>query len=49
MLQHGATTLYADPGKIAREIGWKAKITNVDEIVASAWAWFKANPKGYAK
>lgn len=41
-------TLYADPGKIAREIGWKAKITNVDEIVASAWAWFKANPKGYA-
>jgi len=42
-------TLYADPGKIAREIGWKAKITNVDEIVASAWAWFKANPKGYAK
>jgi UDP-glucose 4-epimerase len=40
--------LYADPRKIQSELGWKAKITGVDEIVGSAWAWFKANPKGYA-
>jgi UDP-glucose 4-epimerase len=41
--------LYADPRKIASELGWKAKITNPDEIVSSAWNWFKAHPHGYGR
>lgn len=39
--------LLADPSKIARELGWKASITRVDDMVASAWGWFRANPNGY--
>ena len=39
--------LFASPEKITREIGWKAKITDLDQIVASAWNWFKAHPHGY--
>jgi len=41
-------TLYADAGKIARELGWKAQITDLDEIVRSAWRWYEAHPRGYA-
>ncbi|QDU72318.1 UDP-glucose 4-epimerase GalE [Mucisphaera calidilacus] len=39
--------LYADPSKIERELGWKAKITDVNEMIASAWTWFKDHPDGY--
>ncbi len=39
--------LFADAGKIAGDLGWKAKITDLNEIVASAWRWFQANPNGY--
>ena len=39
--------LYADPRKIKSELGWSAKITDVDQIVSSAWAWFQKNPRGY--
>lgn len=41
-------TLYADAGKIARELGWKAGITDLDEIVRSAWKWYEGHPRGYA-
>ncbi|MFO0872827.1 MAG: UDP-glucose 4-epimerase GalE [Phycisphaerales bacterium] len=41
--------LYADAGRIRGELGWMAKITDLDEIVASAWRWRKANPDGYAE
>lgn len=40
--------LLADPSKIDRELGWRASIRKVDDMVASAWAWFRANPDGYA-
>jgi len=40
-------TLYADPGKIRRELQWSAQITDLDEIIASAWAWMQAHPRGY--
>lgn len=40
-------TLFADASKIKRELGWSAKITSIDEIVATAWRWFEKNPKGY--
>ena len=40
-------SLYADPSKIKRELQWTAKHTNLDDIIASAWRWRKANPNGY--
>lgn len=40
--------LFADPRKIKAELGWAASITDLDEIVATAWNWFKAHPRGYA-
>jgi len=39
--------LWACPDKIKQELGWSAKITNLDEIVRSAWRWFQARPNGY--
>ena len=39
--------LFNNPTKICSELGWQAQITDLDEIVASAWRWFKANPRGY--
>lgn len=40
-------TLYCSPGRIERELGWRASIRELDEIVASAWKWFQSNPDGY--
>ncbi len=31
--------LYADPSKIRRELGWSARMADLDAIVASAWRW----------
>ncbi len=40
--------LFADPAKIRTELGWSARITDLDEIIRSAWTWFRAHPHGYA-
>jgi len=40
-------SLYADPRKMQKELGWTAKTTNLETMVADAWRWFQANPKGY--
>lgn len=40
-------TLYADPRKIKNELGWEAKITDVETMVADAYRWFKDHPDGY--
>ena len=42
-----AVALYNDPTRIRSVLGWDAQITDLDEIVASAYRWFKANPGGY--
>ncbi len=39
--------LVADPSRIAEEIGWRARFTEIDETVRAAWDWFETNPKGY--
>jgi len=39
--------LFADPSKIARELGWKAQHADIHEIIEHAWAWFKEHPEGY--
>ena len=41
--------LFADPRKIASELGWRAEVTDLDKIVASAWSWYRANPNGYER
>lgn len=40
--------LYCSAEKIKEELGWEPEITNLDDIIASAWKWFQANPNGYA-
>ncbi len=39
--------IYANPGKINRELGWTAQVTDLEEIISSAWRWFSAHPRGY--
>lgn len=40
--------LYADSAKAQRELGWKVKFTEIESIVATAWKWHSAHPRGYA-
>jgi UDP-glucose-4-epimerase GalE len=40
-------SLYADASKIQRELGWKARRTDVVATIESAWRWFSKNPDGY--
>jgi UDP-glucose 4-epimerase len=39
--------LYANADRIAKELGWKAEITDIGEIIESAWRWFREHPRGY--
>ncbi|MEE8450886.1 MAG: UDP-glucose 4-epimerase GalE [Thermoguttaceae bacterium] len=39
--------LFANAQKIQHELGWTAKYTEIDHIVATAWGWFKDHPGGY--
>jgi UDP-glucose 4-epimerase len=39
--------LFADPSLIQRELGWRARHTDLDGIVRTAWEWFRAHPDGY--
>ena len=39
--------LYAEPAKIRSELGWSARFTDLDEIIATAWGWRRAHPDGY--
>lgn len=39
--------LFADPSQIQRELGWRARYTDLDGIVRTAWDWFRAHPDGY--
>jgi UDP-glucose 4-epimerase len=40
--------LVADSQRIGRELGWRPQRTDLEAIVASAWAWAQAHPGGYA-
>jgi UDP-glucose 4-epimerase len=33
--------------KVRRELGWQPKYPELDRIVASAWEWHQAHPRGY--
>lgn len=39
--------LYANPDKIKNELGWQAKITDLDQTIQTAWQWFQKHPHGY--
>lgn len=39
--------LYADPARIRRELRFEAQVTDLAEIVGSAWRWRKAHPQGF--
>ena len=39
--------LLADASRIRSELGWEPSFTDLDVIVASAWAWFHAHPRGW--
>ena len=41
--------LFADSRKIQGELGWKARYTEIEPIVATAWGWFQNHPRGYGK
>jgi UDP-glucose-4-epimerase GalE len=40
--------LFADAARIRRELGWSPRVTELDEIVSSAWRWRERHPRGYA-
>ena len=39
--------LYADSTKAQRDLGWKVKFPDIESIVATAWKWHSAHPRGY--
>lgn len=39
--------LVANPAGAEQILGWRAKRTDINETVASAWRWHSANPNGY--
>ncbi|WP_028595306.1 UDP-glucose 4-epimerase GalE [Paenibacillus assamensis] len=40
--------LIADASKAREQLKWVPQWTNIQQIIASAWKWHQANPKGYA-
>lgn len=41
--------LVASPDKAMRELGWQPRFRELRPIVATAWRWHQAHPRGYAK
>jgi UDP-glucose-4-epimerase GalE len=39
--------LVADASLARKVLGWQAKYTDIESIVASAWSWHQAHPNGY--
>ena len=39
--------LVASSEKIQKELGWRPKLPDLEEIIASAWRWFRKHPNGY--
>jgi UDP-glucose 4-epimerase len=41
--------LVASSERIRQELGWQPRLTGLEPIVASAWAWHRKHPEGYAR
>lgn len=42
-----AVALCADSSLITEELGWRAEITDLDQMIESAWRWMRDHPGGY--
>ncbi len=40
--------LLADPARAMRQLDWRPRHDEIGAIVASAWAWHRAHPRGFA-
>jgi UDP-glucose 4-epimerase len=40
--------LVADASKIQRELGWKPKYNDLDQIIRTAWNWHRKYPNGFS-
>lgn len=40
--------LVADPRKLMERLGWQPQYTNIEDTVATAWAWHQSHPNGYS-
>jgi len=40
--------LVAEPTKLKSQLGWTPQYTNIEDTIATAWAWHQAHPNGYA-
>jgi UDP-glucose 4-epimerase len=40
--------LVASAAKAIRDLGWQPRFPKLEDIVATAWAWHKKHPQGYA-
>lgn len=40
-------TLFANADKIRRALRWSPRFVNVDELIRTAWDWFRTHPNGY--
>ena len=40
--------LYADSSKAKKELGWRIKYGNVEDIIHTAWNWHSKHPDGFA-
>jgi UDP-glucose 4-epimerase len=43
-----APRLVASSEKIRKELGWKPKYPQLEEIITSAWEWHQEHPNGYS-
>ncbi len=43
-----APALVADPQKLMTGLGWRPRYTSIRSVVATAWTWHSARPKGYS-
>ncbi len=41
--------LYADSTALQQRFGWRPRVTEITETVASAWRWHSAHPGGYGE
>jgi len=39
--------LWANADRLRNELGWSPHYTRLDDIIATAWKWFRENPHGY--
>jgi UDP-glucose 4-epimerase len=39
--------LVAAPAKAMRELGWKPRFVELEQIVETAWKWHRTHPTGY--